>query len=242
MKKTCYRKLIIKLFFAACLILFNISCGLDTFYVVDQPTVIVKQPLYNSADYNERYFEFYTNEHNETNGFNFQGTNVYYRIYDNYSRMNTEVSSLQSIANDTENSSSAPTKLMDTYKYQMLTYYSNNTPALIPYTGENKKVYIRLSDYQSIGDYCSRISFLENVYIPIRNVSGNLTFNFGRSGKSDKKPVSGDNDFSYTGSSDGKFYVAMFAVAIGTDATFAPYYSNILYLGSVTIDSNSPDN
>lgn len=240
MKKTCYRKMIIRLFFAACLVLFNISCGLDTFYVIEPPFQIIKQPLYNSTDFNERYFEFYTNETTDISGFNFQGTNVYYRIYDSSSKLDSEVSTLNAKANDVENNSNVANYLIETYKYQSLTYENNTTITLIPNTGENKKVKIRLSDYQS--SYPSEISFSNQQYKPMRSINGNLSFNFGRNGKNDKKPVADDADFNSSSSSDSKYYVAMFAVGVGTDAAYSPYYSNILYLGAVTIDSAEYDN
>ena len=56
--------------------------------------------------------------------------------------------------------------------------------------------------------------------------------------------VKGDEDFncSDTADEEGKYYVAMYAVAVGRDSTFQTFYSNILYLGSVTIDGKSENN
>ena len=47
---------------------------------------------------------------------------------------------------------------------------------------------------------------------------------------------------TYKSTENGKWYISAFAVAVGMDATLTNYYSNILYLGSVTIDANSKDN
>ena len=55
-------------------------------------------------------------------------------------------------------------------------------------------------------------------------------------------PPIGDEDFSGSEPSDGKYYVDMYAVAAGRDATFTRYYSNVTYLGSITIDANEENN
>ena len=55
-----------------------------------------------------------------------------------------------------------------------------------------------------------------------------------------KIPASDDVDtkFSSTSQSNDVWYVAMFAVAVGKDTNYTPVYSNILYLGAVTIDKS----
>ena len=241
-----------------CLFIFNTGCGLDTFYVISAPVNVVHQPYYTDTDHAERYFSFWTNEETDIAGFVFLGTDVYYKIYNSSSQMSTEVSVLQTLASDSEKSSTAPDKMMNPtssggYGYKGLEAKKFNKSVLIPSENQNRLVYIRLSDYQSLEAYSARIliggEYGTNLYdsdtkvIPIRNTSDGRTFNFGRSGDLDKVPTSEDEDVKYTSSSsDGKWYIAMFAVAVGYDATYKNYYSNILYLGSVTIDSNSYDN
>ena len=84
--------------------------------------------------------------------------------------------------------------------------------------------------------------------IPVR-YEDDLSFNFGRDASNDKIPVpynssTGEGDLDVTGPvpSDGIWYVAMFAVGVGRDVTYTMQYSNILFLGSVAISSNTPDN
>lgn len=228
-----------------CFFLFNISCGLDTFYVIEAPYQLLNNPEYSSSEYSERYFKFVTNETASVDeGFTVTGTEVYYKIYASSSKMINDVNALISISNDDERSSSAPDKLKDTYKYKTLRI-ENNSNTLVPFTNHNQTVEIRLTDYQNISNYSSRVE-IDSVIkgIPVRNLGGkNYTFNFGRNGENDKIPLKDDEDFDETNSSgDGKYYVALFATSFGHDNTFTNYYSNILYLGSITIDSNSFDN
>lgn len=238
MKKTFYLKYIFSLFLVECLFIFNAGCGLDVFTMLDPPHNATNIPT-TTTSYESQYFEFYTNEIGSTQ---FDGTSIYYRIYNSPSILNSDVSNLQSVANDSENSVNAPSRLIDTYKYQVLRGDGVTDEPLIPYTGENKKVYIRLSDYKGIEEYSARIMINDEDFngvktIPLRNLSSKATFNFGGSTTYDIKPDSDDEDVKYSSSYDNgeTWYVAMFALAVGHDTTYTPIYSNILYLGAVPI-------
>lgn len=226
-----------------CLFLFNTSCGLDTFYIIDAPDTTKHIPSNGDTDYSSRYFQFYTKANNDIEGFVFLGTEVYYKIYDSSSRLLNERETLIAISQDLEKNAGAAEKLINDYKYVPLKVTGHNESPLIPASDSDQIVYIRLSDYQNIDSFASKIK-IDNVEIgkPIRNIENKpYTFNFGRKGEYDVKPVSGDVDCSISTSSK-KYYVCLFAVGVGRDATFANYYSNILYLGDVTIDSESFDN
>lgn len=265
MKKTC--NLIGQIFFPliiTCLFLFNTGCGLDTFYVIDAPNAIYHQPEYtNEIQFDQKYFEFGTNETNSIEGFDFEGTEVYYKIYNTSSQMTSEVSSLQSLANDAEKSVNAAEKMITAtnsdgsggYGYKQLRVDGRYESPLIPYTGSNKRILIRLTDYQDVEKYSARICIVNGnndesyLYgsstktIPVRDVN-RKSFNFGRNGDKDSVPLStGEDDVKYVKDSGSDlWYVAMFAVAVGKDSTYVQYRSNILYLGSVRIDSSSFDN
>lgn len=252
--KTCNKfKYIFLLLCFVCLFIFNSGCGLDVFYVMPTPITIVHTPSYDSSDFSERYFSFFTNENVTSNsGFSFKGTDIYYRIFDSSSQMNSEVSSLVSLSNNESTSNTAASKMIETYNFNKLRISGCYDEPLIPYTGENKQIYVRLSDYQSIELYSARIleggengtyvNSSTTKTIPVRNVN-RTSFNFGRSGSNDKAPAQGDDDVDYTsGPTNHKWYVAMFAVAVGYDYTYTNYYSNILYLGAVTIDASATDN
>ena len=231
------------------------SCGLDVYYVMPSPVDDYQhQAQYSNTDFAENYFEFNTYETDFDNegGLQFQGTEVYYKIYSNSSTMLSQVEALQSLASSDSSSTAAANRMITTNSYQPLKALSYSQDTLIPYTGSNKKVKIRLTDYLDMDEFSSKITIskstisdekTDTVLTPVRNLAERSTFNFGRTGVSDKVPKSEDEDVNYTSMSDGnKWYVAMFAVAVGMDNLLTPYYSNILYLGSVTIDADSKDN
>lgn len=248
--KTLVKKIsVFFLCFTVCFFLFN-ACGLyaDT-DAINPPSSVVNQPGYSNIDFRYSDFSFYTRNQDNDNlvGVRFKGTDVYYRIYDNTSDLNSDVAILSSLINSEENSATAPTRMIS-LNYKPLKLFNNpNKSPLISYTTSNQKVVIRLTDYQNDSLYASRIE-LDGVNIgkPVRNLSeSNLSFNFGRTGENDRAPLDSDEDvkISSTPTESGMWYVAMFAVGIGEDLdTYAPIYSNILYLGAVKISSLSEDN
>ena len=249
MKKACkIIKYIFLLFVFSCLIFFNTGCGLDTIYVIDSPTITIHKPEHGNNSQDEQYFEFWTNEGTDVEGFTFQGTEIYYKIYNNSSTMISEVKTLQGQADNSDKSSTVANTMIDSYHYKPLKVAGNYSTPLIQRSTSNQRVYIRLSDYQS--SYPAELRVNDNYLngagnktIPVRNID-ELTFNFGRNGPKDKRPLEADEDVKFVKSDvdDGKWYVSMFAVAIGHDFSYANYYSNILYLGSVTINALNYDN
>ena len=238
-KVFCRKRVLFSFILAGYLILFNTACGLDTFYVIDSPNNTIHAPSYSSIEYQDNYFEFWT-EDKTYDAIKFQGTEVYYRIYKSSDRLRTEVNDLIAIAEKDE-SNSAAYKLTDTYKYQPLRGKGyEDKDVLIPTAGYNQRVYIRLSDYS--GTYFAEIKVNNNnIYgssttvIPVRNLDKSLSFNF-KELTEDERPQSGDVDVNTNGSSsDNDWYVSLFAVAVGLDYTYSQIYSNILYLGSVRI-------
>ncbi|MCF0241376.1 MAG: hypothetical protein HUK25_01990 [Treponema sp.] len=263
MKASCKKvqRIIFSFIFTGCFLFLNTSCGLDLVYYISSPLTYYHQPDYNTT-YADRYFEFATNEINDFNDFVFLGTEIYYKIYSRYddasstSDLVSEKDNLYSLS-VSDNSTSAAIKMIETYKFQPLYCYdssrNSNVSCLIPFTGENKRVYIRLTDYQDISDYRARVCYKTNKEeveigsFPVRRNTNFTTFNFGRTGDKDKKPEKGESepDISYTNfepSGDNVFYVALFAVAVGRDMYYTQYYSNILYLGCVPINVLEKDN
>lgn len=239
-------------------LIFLTSCGLDTYIVVDSPTIVINPPSYTTEDFNNECFNFLTKDSSiyYPSDFKYLGTQVYYKIYGSSSTLDSEVSYLQNLANDSENSARAPDMLLNPtssggYGYQALqSTNDSDSSVLIPYVDGKltQNVYIRLTDYQNLEEFSARIlvdgKFLGGSSVktvPVR-FENDLSFNFGRTGENDEKPVEGDLDVKGPVPSDGVWYVAMFAVGVGRDVTYTPQYSNILYLGSVAIDSNSVDN
>ena len=242
MNKTfCKKKVFLSFFFAGCLILFNlsfISCGLDTIYVIDAPSVI-HEPIYSSIELPDRYFEFRTAEDYQE-GITFLGTEVFYKIYDSSSKMISESSSINSAASNESTANQSASRLIESYKYQTLRH-SNDTGAniLIP-KGSSKRVKIRLANDP---EYDSEFTIGSKLGIPVRNIPGNKpedkSFSFKELG-SDKLPKGGENsdpDYAYSSTTEEitEYYVALFAVSVAQDNTYSLLYSTAVYLGSVTI-------
>ena len=241
MNKTfCKKSNFIKFLLAGCLILFNLSfvltgCGLDTFYVIDPPSVY-HETSYSNLDEPDNYFEFFTVE-NDYDGVTFLGTEVYYKIYDSTSKLSSEYSNINSAANNESTANQSASRLIETYKFQPLRSSDNpGANILIPNTGYGRKIRIRLSNYH---DYLSEFTVDgTKLGVPVRSIPKNPNFSF-KELSSDQLPKGGENadaDYGYsTTEAVEEYYVSLFAVAVAQDSTYSWLYSNVVALGSVKI-------
>ena len=71
-----------------------ISCGLDTFYYLDPP--LADAEIANPEDPAERVFTFQTASNSSSSDI-FKGTSVYYRLYNNFSVMSSNMQTIASI-------------------------------------------------------------------------------------------------------------------------------------------------
>ncbi len=251
MKKTFLKYKITLFYILECLFLFNfLSCGLDTFTVIEEPRQVTHLPTYESQ-YDEKYFAFQTCESTNASNDKFKGTSIFYKIYSDREKMTSEAGSL----NTTGNSSATDAEtLIKRYGIKELKIEGYNDWPLIEETGNDRKIYIRLSNYQEEESLSAQIRLDSidgtagtSLGKPIRNFD-DLTFDFGRTSSDSEKnkiPVTGTDDdvsTSTTVTSEGNWYVSLFALGVGMETTYNVIYSNILYLGSVTIDANSFDN
>lgn len=144
------------LLFSACMcagLLLLSSCGLDEYYILEAPSVTDNISTYDK-EYLYRYVEFFTNESGNSDyypskkaSFVFLGTEIYYKIYNNYSTLSTQKSAISSV-NTTSNYSAAATKIIETYTYQTLgTKPATGWSPFIECAEQNRKVYIRLNSY-----------------------------------------------------------------------------------------------
>lgn len=223
-----------------CLFIFNFSCGLEEYVIIAEPAGTDNQPNTESS-FNSKCFEFRTNENLGDDGF--KGTEVYYKIYNNYQKMINDISQLESIASDDDKKSNSYSTMISK-EYQKLTYRvdgENHGSYLVPAKkGKSyQRVYIRLTDYLDLDEFSAVIKIDDEVAGFPARYQDDLTFNFGNSGINDLVPSSSDKDTSISGTSTGTWYVSMFAVGVGLDTNLTPHYSNILYLGSVSIVENS---
>lgn len=222
-----------------------LSCGLDTMYVVYPPYSPTHIPHFSTTtatnDYESKYFEFVTNERDFENNI-MTGTNIYYKIYESYSAMSSHVNAIQTLLDSETSSVNASERLIDSYGYKSLSYAGQTDNELIPYTAQDKKVYIRLTDYFSLYKSTVKIANIEKGQ-PLRQVSENkYTFNFGRDGDFDKIPSSSDSDTNASSSSNKIWYIAMYAIAVGRDEYLQTQYSDPVYLGNIVIDSSTENN
>jgi len=253
------------LLLCGCFLFLNTSCGLDQYVYVDSPYYTNHEPAVEKnslSDYDTSYFDFYTNENgmkefiSGSSDFIFIGTEVYYKIYNSYDKMNSDKNSLYSLS--VNNEYAAAEKLINTtsaggYQYLPLRVEGYNESVLVPATGTNRRVYIRLTDYLSEAAYAAKVTLnntpIGGTSVPKRNMQvGGYSFNFGRKNKGNtqeyKVPEKDEADVYYDSSitNNGKWYVSLYAVAIGRNSDYSMSYSNICYLGTVCIDANSEDN
>ena len=242
MNKTfCKKSKLINFLLAGCLILFNIvfaGCGLDTFYEIKEPKTPYSQPSYDTRTQDQQYFQLVTVEEGQPDTITFLGTEVYYKIYN---KPSTEYSSIMSAASSDSTSNQSASRLIETYKFQPLRS-SNDKGAniLIPDTGTNRTIKIKLSDYP---EYPAEYTVDKTTLgVPVRSIPNNPTFNFKELiGTSDLPKYTSetdkDEDYGYTSTTEEikEYYVYMFAVSVGRDITYTQVYSPAVYLGSVTI-------
>lgn len=257
--------------FCVCLFLCP-SCGLETYYVLEGPTQRFSNPSITSSgeasEYLESYFSFQTNDKDNANDgdFKYMGTAIYYKIYNNYSTMNSHISAVSSLSSSTNYSSAFPK--LQSYGYQELGVDKEKLTGdekkksyspLIEAASSNRKIVIRLTNYKEPSDaeklkeweYRAKILIGEDTddtkateLYPMR-LDNTKSFDFGRKNSNGDydKPKSGEDDVNYgTASKEDVYYVTLYAVAVGRDNTFTTYYSNVLYLGSVAINAAEEDN
>ena len=234
-----------------------VSCGLDTFYYLEPPKTDGHTTKYTSNDRPQLYFSFLTNEEGDnsdygSSDFSFLGTEVYYKIYNNYSAMVSAQSSIDSL-NSSSDVSAAATNIINSRNYKTLLFSSYNQTPLIPEKNDDRYVYIRLNSIKGSAEYsavvCYGTSAMES-YVsgssgvtligkPLRNVSSGsgYGFDFKKTDNDNPLPVSSDEDVSWSSSSseDGVWYVDMWAVSVGRDSSYSPSYSKLLHLGSISI-------
>ena len=234
------------------LIIFT-TCGLDTYYTLSPPTGPIHTVDQSNTDPDQNYLSFTSAVNtNPDTSFRFLGTAVYYRIYASASTMLSHRASISAV--NTSSDYSAAANRMISYGYQQLYTSDGSIQPLI--SAEGRKVEIRLTNNQEtvsagIGN-TAQISIDSAFYkTPRRALGTNKTFDFGRydkesSGYTPKDnytpPASDDEDFENGTVEDNKYYVTMYAVAIGRDTTYTTYYSNVLYLGTIVIDANNEHN
>ena len=230
-------------------LLFLTTCGLDAYYTLNPPPSVVFRPDDNVTSNSQRYFDFYTATNSTTDSsFRFLGTAVYYRIYANKTVMDSHRSSISSV--NTSSDYSAAAIRMIGYGYQQLNTSDGSIQPLL--SDEGVRVQIRLTNNQEgVSDDIGNKAQITHINkIPRRALGTSKTFDFGRyedSAYSANKdnytpPASGDEDYEAGDVTSKKYYVNMYAVAVGRDTTYTMYYSNVQPLGYIVIDAGNIHN
>ncbi len=206
----------------------------------------------------ESYESPYLSQSNSNNSYiDFNGTIVYYKIYNSITAMNNERSSISNA--NTQYSSSGALKALD-LGFKQLKCYSWN-PKInsmrsdyysIKDTKHDKSVTIRLytegdvSDpYRSgfyVGSTDPDVDDAGNIIIPWRNAgSKEKDFDFFDEDGIEDEPEDGDDDYfhsdenTYDDVEEGKYYVAAYAASYGTNSVLTTVYSQLLDLGYIMI-------
>ena len=207
-----------------CLVFFNLSCGLDIIEYYEPPYVTINPPEPENIDSNQKYILFKTNN-SENTSISFKGTNVFYKIYNNREDARNDRDRLKSISQNDYSGTSAET-LITNYKYAML----NNSNILCPKSESGSDYDVRI-DFTDSNKFALIINGDEQK--PLRAVE-NKEFNF------DSAYWTYDNerdfDVKYNSSSaTDVWYVQFFAASIGLSSTLTEQYSNIVYLGCISL-------
>ena len=251
------KKGLLKVIFFILPTFFLCTCGLDTFYYVDSPVSDGHIASYSSADALLDYFSCRTTEQSPSENqymfgsgeCTFLGTEIYYKIYNNFSTMISTESSVESMSSDSSSSSSSANYLIDTKGYKPLKLSSGSVFPLIKANSspQNRFIYIKLKEPEPI---CIS-STVMNTYVPgkelmvggnavypRRYIDSNKGFSFG-SDVDNPLPLQTDEDVTWSdnASETGVWYVDMYAISIARNIDYALQYSKPYFMGSVSIRS-----
>ncbi|MBR0031161.1 MAG: hypothetical protein IJP61_02570 [Treponema sp.] len=241
------------LFILFCLGIFC-ACGLDEVTYVSEPSVTNNSPLYYNSDYLTWYSDFTTAESNQAASF--IGTDVYYKIYNNYSTLVSQRNSILAV-NTASNGTSAATRMIESYTFQPLGTNRGSDTVFVTKSGSNKRIRIRLKTYKGNESYSGDDMYTRRAcviggkfgtdgsFVPYRNGNSKSFdfFNDANNNVSDPtntnvEPVNGDSDYNHNSSASetNTYYVQLFAVGVVFDSnTLSNSFSLVLDLGSVPI-------
>ena len=221
-------------------VLFYSACGLDTFYYLNSPVSMtyIDEAASLSNDPTKQFVSFITTS-NDDNEDIFQGTSVYYKIFNDPNQLLSNKTTIENI--DSEYTNQGIERLIS-WGYQALTSDKVTTANLVP-AGDVKVVSIRLYNQTPDGagnyEYPAEITVDgQSIGIPVRSVE-DKTFSFSSTADSNSLyslPVEGQEDVSFSaGVGTSIWYVALYAVSTGMSPSLTPVYSQAVYLGSLSI-------
>ncbi len=221
------------------LLLFS-ACGLDTFYYLDPPIsmTFIDEATSLSNDPSKQFVSFVTASSNAGNADIFQGTSVYYKIFNSTNNLLSNKTSIENI--NTEYTNQGIERLIG-WGYQPLTTDKVTTANLVS-AGQTGEVTIRLANATPLSSgyaYPAAITVGgSGIGVPLRSVD-DKTFSFSSTAGADSiysLPVEGQEDVTFSASvGTTPWYVALYAVSTGMSPSLTPVYSQVVYLGSLAI-------
>lgn len=204
-----------------CVIMIFVSCGLDNIIYLTAPKYT---RLTESTQENEQYIEFETTDIENSSSIYYTGFQILYKIYDTTDNLKNAVSDIQNY--NKENPQNAVRYLLENKKYQFLLRDDKKTP-LVSKDVRNRKVRVRLYDYgtSAIEKSGLYIDMMHQVKV-IRFDESEFKVLDGNDSSTDIAKV--DNAIKY-------LYVVFFATTVGFDSQFINLYSELLYLGFLTL-------
>ena len=227
------------------LLVFFSACGLDTFYYLDPPISIdfIDETESLSNDPSKQFVSFATASSNADNADIFQGSSVYYKIYNSPDQLFNNKKSIENINKEYTNQGM---ELLISWGYQPLTTDKVDTVNLVA-AGGSQEVTIRLWNQTLDGEgnykYPAGIQVGGNdIGIPVRSVDHKF-FSFNSTVEASSPysvPVEGQEDVVFdTDFGTSTWYVALYAVSTGMSPSLTPVYSQVVYLGSLAIDTTN---
>ncbi len=246
--------------FAALFLLFA-GCGIELYIYFEPVTTYINKPG-SDADEASNYVAFETSDVANlasASSSYFKGFEIYYRIYNNITTLNTEVAAIDSYNEDDSTQAMAHTYLTSTRSYKRLAAANSLTDMpLISLTGasssNNRAVYIRI--YNAVSTFTAGVKVYELASPMSASEEGMLLADYGSprrtinglSRNSDRYSfeldniTSSDDDVSWgTATIDGTFYVQFYVAAYGYDESFSSIYSALYNLGYITLTEDYED-
>ena len=246
---------------AALFVLFA-ACGIEVYIYLEPVSTYINKPG-SAADEALNYVAFVTSDianYDSAEDY-FKGFEIYYRIYNNITTLNSDVSAIDSYSEDTDTQALAYSYLISTKSYSRLTGSSRLTgypliEASDSASPANRAVYIRMYNAVS-GSYTAGIKVYTLASSQSDSENGTLLYDYGSARRTISSVsrnqnkytfqidyiTSSDSDVSWSTSStsDGTLYVQFYVMAYGYDESFSNIYSIPYNLGYITLTEDFED-
>lgn len=217
-------------------VLTTAACGIENVIYLERPRRRYGTSYLN--DLSKRYCEFATagawNTENAA-GY-FQGTEIYYRIYERESDCTSDISAISRYNDD--NPANAATYLQDTKKYYRLITADTSKRPLMPASISDTIVRFRLQDYGDTVDPALLTVDSSSLGVPYRG----LEIPVDKRSFEKQNIALEDTDVQKTSSTNEStefWYVNFYAVSYGYDKSFRTLYSSLEPLGYIKMERNS---